>query len=300
MSNEENDVKSEIIIEQEQNEELGKNNSNDNSFNENLIQELKTKNIYIINKNYESIIQQILEYLHNNSNPVDKKLEIIKYLEDLFTKVNFNSEIFLQKSKKLNLNIYQVIINQCISNNKENKEYLNELKELFLLLLSQITFDREIYHYLLSFIINYINKCNNNIEDNNNFNAEQLSIILLLLQLYYQSVQSVDEPYNYYYFNGDSDTFINLDLKNNSNFNKKYYNCNEINFLLFIKLIPNNIVQNIYPELSSKIIDIYLKSNEDKESKKHKNIIISIDKDYFLCTNYTSKNLVKLPENKLI
>ena len=300
MSNEENDVKSEIIIEQEQNEELGKNNSNDNSFTENLIQELKTKNIYIITKNYESIIQQILEYLHNNSNPVGKKLEIIKYLEDLFTKVNFNSEIFLQKSKKLNLNIYQVIINQCISNNKENKEYLNELKELFLLLLSQITFDREIYHYLLSFIINYINKCNNNIDDNNNFNAEQLSIILLLLQLYYQSVQSVDEPYNYYYFNGDSDTFINLDLKNNSTFNKKYYNCNEINFLLFIKLIPNNIVQNIYPEISSKIIDIYLKSNEDKETKKHKNIIISIDKDYFLCTNYTSKNLVKLPENKLI
>ena len=73
--------------------------------------------------------------------------------------------------------------------------------------MSQITLDKETYHYIFSFIINYINKCNNNYgynndnniqnQDNNfNLTSEKLSRILQLLQIYYQGMQTVDEPYN--------------------------------------------------------------------------------------------------------
>ena len=296
MSNEENNKDTKLIQETKETQDSLRNNTINETSSENIIQEIKTNNEYIITKNSEKIIPQLLIYLQNNSNQVSNKLEILKYIEDLFTKVNFNSEIFLQKSKKLELNIYQVIINQYVTNHEENKEYLLELEQLFVLLLSQITLDRETYHYLFSFIINYINKCNNNIENNNIFNSEQLSRILLLLQLYYQSVQRVDEPYNYFYFNGDPDTYINIDLKNNFNYNQKYSNYQEINILFFIKLLPNNIVQNINPEIPYKILDVYI----DKENNKQKNIIINIDKNNFLSTNYTSKNLIKLPENKMI
>ena len=58
------------------------------------------------------------------------------------------------------INIFKIIINQYIIYNDE--EYLNELKQLFILLISQISLDKDTYHFILSFIINYINKCNNN------------------------------------------------------------------------------------------------------------------------------------------
>ena len=121
-------------------------------------------------------------------------------MQNLFTKVNFNSEIFLQKCEQLN--IFQIIINQYIISDNKDQEYQSELKELFILLLSQISLDKETYHYLFSFAINYINKYNNdNItnDDINNFNSEHLSKILLLLQLYYQTVQTFEEPYNYFF-----------------------------------------------------------------------------------------------------
>ena len=61
-----------------------------------------------------------------------------------------------------------------MSNNIDDEyNYRNELSELFNILLIQVTFDRESYHYILSFLLKYINEKNNklkikeNEEDNN-------------------------------------------------------------------------------------------------------------------------------------
>ena len=56
---------------------------------------------------------------------------------------------------------------------------MRELKDLFIILLSNITFDKDNYRYIFSFLINYINKCNNNAylnenqENNWNLNSER-------------------------------------------------------------------------------------------------------------------------------
>ena len=156
MSIEENNYNEIKIIEENNNCEdstLWSSKSNLNS--EDIIEDIKSSEINIINKNSESIIIKSLDYLINISNPVSNKIIIIKFLENLFTNVNFNSEIFLKSSKKLDLNLFQIIINQYITNpnNEKNDEYLLELKALFILLISQITLDRESYHYIFSFII---------------------------------------------------------------------------------------------------------------------------------------------------
>ena len=61
-----------------------------------------------------------------------------------------------------------------MSNNLDDEyNYRNELSELFNILLIQVTFDRESYHYILSSFLKYINEKNNklkikeNEEDNN-------------------------------------------------------------------------------------------------------------------------------------
>ena len=295
--NEENN-NNETLIKEESEIFINDNNIN-NITSEDIINEIASlKRINLISKNSKSKFQDLLLYLKNNENPINNKLLILKYMENLFNKVEYNSEIVSKKYNKIN--IFKIIINQYIIYNDE--EYLNELKQLFILLISQISLDKDTYHYILSFIINYINKCNNNyINDDNNFNSEQLSKILLLLQLYYQGIQTINEPYNYFYFNGDNDTYILVDFKNNDNFNKKFSNESEINLLLFIKLIDNNIIKEINGEINFTILDVYLKNKENKESKKEKNnISFKINKDYYLTTNFTSENLVKLPENKMI
>ena len=276
------------------------NNKEDDSFSENIIQEIKSNEIYLIKKDMESKIPELLAYLNNKSNPISNKLIIIKYMRNLFIKVKFNSEIFKKASEELN--IFKVIINQYIINKKEEEEYLKELKDLFFLLLSQITLDKETYHYIFSFIIDYINKCNNNITKNdiNIFDSEQLSKILLLLQSYYQGIQTIEEPYNFFYFNGSSDTYIKINLRHNDNFVKKFKNINEINILLFIELPSKDTIKEINEEINYEIININLKKKDDKEEIREKNISIGIDKNNFLITNFTSKSLVKLPENKII
>ena len=301
-SNEVNDNNNKEISENNINSEpilISPNNNETDSLSENIIQEIKSNEKYLITKDIESKIPVLLTYLKNKSNPISNKLIIIKYMRNLFTKVKFNSEIFKKASEKIN--IYKIIINQYIIN-KQEEEYLKELKDLFLLLLSQITLDKETYHYIFSFIIDYINKCNNNIaiNDNNIFDSEQLSKILFLLQSYYQGIQTIDEPYNYFYFSGNSDTYIKIDLKHNDNFIKKFKNINEISFLFFIELLPRDIIKETNQEINYELININLKKKDDKGVKKEKNILISIDKDNFLITNFTSKNLVKLPENKMI
>ena len=115
----------------------------------------------MISKNFETKIPDIFAYLQSDSNSYSNKLLIIKYLENIFTKINFNSAIFYSKisnNDKKKLNLFQVIINQYVTCPTEKMDYLTELNNIYTLLLSQVTLDKDAYHYIFSFIINFINK----------------------------------------------------------------------------------------------------------------------------------------------
>ena len=66
--------------------------------NNNFFESLIDNNIFIISKSFEQTIPDILSYLYNKSNLTINKIEIVKYLQMLFLKININSEIFLRKS----------------------------------------------------------------------------------------------------------------------------------------------------------------------------------------------------------
>ena len=307
-----NGVNNKQIVEKALNEDSSiLSNSTNTSFSENLIQDinsLKSKENFIISKTFEAKIPELLSYLQNESNSTTNKLLIFKYLESLFMKISYNSEIFANKysNDKEKLNLFQIIINQYITSPNDKEDYIRELKGLFSLLISQITLDKETYHYIFSFLINYINKCNNNgysneniiqtpDNNNNNFNltSEQLSRILQLLQIYYQSMQTIEEPYNYFYFNGESDSSITILNKENRNNNSKILNLEEpLNILMFIKLFPSQIIKQQYPIINYKLLDIIFNT-------KKNNISIGIDKDNYLTTSFTSEKIIKLKENKI-
>ena len=202
--------------------------STSNSFTDSLIQDLsKIKNNFLISKGTEQKIVDILAYLQSDTNLASNKIPILKYLQSLFSKVDFNSEIFLRKfiNDKEKMNLYQIIIYQYVlytnpGNSKtEEENYRSELQSLFILLLSKVTIHRETYHYILSFLIYFINQKNisNNINkkknlSNNinndiqedypiiNINSEHLSRVLELLKNFYKYIQPYSETYNYNYF----------------------------------------------------------------------------------------------------
>ena len=206
-------------------EDSEKSNSTSNSFTDSLIQDLqRMKNIFIISKGLESKIVDLLSYLQSDTNLAINKIQIIKYLQSLFFKVEYNSEIFIRKfiNDKEKLNIYQIIIYQFVlytnpGNSKmEEENYRAELHNLFILLLSQITFEKEVYHYILSFLIDFINEkniikslnkkqnlsSNNDIQDEpiTNLKSEYLSRVLELLRIFYKYLQTYNEIPNYFFF----------------------------------------------------------------------------------------------------
>ena len=132
------------------------------SFSEPLTQDIsKNKNVYLIPKNIEQRLIEILSFLQSDSNSAKNKIQILIYLQSLFMQVEFNSEIFLRKTinDKEKLNLYKIIIQQYVfhtnpENTKEEEEnYRRYLLNLFLLLLSQVALEKDIYHYILYYFI---------------------------------------------------------------------------------------------------------------------------------------------------
>ena len=127
---------------------------------------LKEKNIYLFTEYFEEKIPEILSYLMESGNefPIANKIQILLYLKDLFNKVEFYPEIFLKKKTlKEKINIFEVIINQyIITNSEKEKDYLSELKNMFIFLLSKISLDKKTYKYIFSFLVNYLNNKKNN------------------------------------------------------------------------------------------------------------------------------------------
>ena len=286
------------------------NINNDSS--ESILQDInnfKNKNIVIISKDFEIKIPDILSFLQNNSNLAVNKIILVKYLQTLFLTIEINSEIFLRKlsSEEDKLNLFQIIIHQYISytnsSNSENDEntYRKELLELFNILLTQVTIDRESYHYILSFLLKYINEKNNiesrvnpNKEEQkieNNLTAEHLKRILILLEKFYQFLDESKLSLNYFFFSGEENSSITIQNKNSSKDNKKILNMDDnLCVLLFIKVFPSEYIKTLYTN------DFNLLELRFNEKNKDKNIFINIDIDNNLTTNFTSGSLAKLSE----
>ena len=223
------------------NEDSVMSNSTNNSFTDTLIQDItKNKNTFLISKaNNESKIVDILLYLQSDTNLAINKIPILKYLQSLFINVNYNSEIFMRKfiNGKERLNLYKIIIYQFVlytnpGNSKtEEENYRIELHDLFKLLLSQITVDKDTYKYIFSFLINFINEKNiaaavnkkKSIQNNNDlpdepiikFNSIHLTRILNLLNIFYTYLQAYNELPNYFFFSGESESNITIPNKEN-------------------------------------------------------------------------------------
>jgi hypothetical protein len=196
-------------------------NSTSVSNTESIIQDIsKNKNIYLITKSFEQRIVEILSYLQSDSNLASNKIIILKYLQTLFISVEFNSEIFSRKfiKEKEKLNLYKIIIHQYIFytnplNSKADEEnYRSDLQTLFLLLLSQITLEKDTYHYILSPLINYMNEkniseskkknCKNLIENEPTIilKEEHILRILVLLKYFYGYYKRTSDGLLNYFF----------------------------------------------------------------------------------------------------
>jgi hypothetical protein len=275
------------------------------SVTETITQEIsKIKNAYLIPKNIVQRIPEILSFLQSNNNTANNKIPILKYLQSLFLSVEFNSEIFLRKfivNEKEKLNLYKVIINQYIfySNNNNSKadeeNYRGDLQNLFLLLLSKMTLDKEIYHYILSPLINFINEKNilnlnkknlsgsNSSIDNDpginyNFKSEHLQRVLVLLKYfygYYKNGQSLSGIMNYLFFSGDSDSKIIIRNKDNPQENKKkLLNFDEtLCIMMFIKVLPSEYIKTIHQKIRYKLLEMNFVD-------KNQSVQINMNADY--------------------
>ena len=281
-----------------------------------IIQDItKGQNAYIIQKNIEQRITEILSYLQTDSNLANNKISILKYLQSLLFSVEFNSEILLRKTinEKEKLNLYKVIIQQYIfytniGNKKEDEEnYRSELQNLFLMLLSQVILDKDSYHFILSPLINFINRKNilnstkknsaggnSFIENDSNINLkpEHLKRVLLLLRYFYGYCNN-ECSINYFFF-CDSDSSITIPNKeNNLDKNKKILNLDEtLCVMMFIKVLKSEYIKASYPKINCKLFEMKFQDKKDP-------ICINIDMDNQLTSPTSTLPLIKLNENEM-
>ena len=269
--------------------------SDNNKISQNILQDilsLTEKNIYLITESFEEKIPLILSYLMEKDEEYssENKTQILIYLKDLFNKVEFYSEIFSRKkSAKEKMNIFEIIINQYITNT--SKEYLSELKNIFILLLSKVTLDRKTYKYIFSFFIDYLNK-----KSEFNLNSENVSKILELISLYYASIPQIKTENDYMYFNSVTNTDeYSIKIQNNKNNlyenkkNKLIFDDNSLNVLLFIKLVPKKIINVINSEHTTGLLELNF-------SDKSKNVSFNIDNENNLIMNNDTNESIKIKE----
>ena len=270
----------------------------------NDINELENNNISIISKSFENKIPEFLSFLLDNKNLATNKIKIVRFLQNLFIKNEMNSEIISRICifHNIQLNIYKIIIHEYLiykndSNQAEDEiSYRRELLVLFDILLTQLTFDRESYHYILSFLIHSLNVKNGNMDSSQEFNSnsELLNRILILLQKYYHPFDISKFYGNYFFFNGESESSVTIQNKQISKENKKIINLDDkIYFLFFIKTLQTEQIKTENDKTSYNIIKIKL-----NEKNKESEILLVIDNDNNLNINVSNCPIGKLLEKE--
>ena len=281
-----------------------------NNINQEIIEKINfyEKNISIITKEHESIISKMLTFLIENKNLAMLKIKIVKFLQNIFIKCEINSEIILRYSILNNnkLDIYKILIHEYIAYKNESNfiedeiSYRREILILLDILMTQLTFDRKSYHYILSFLINYLNVKNGNIEPKSDFviNSDILNRILILLEKYYHPFDISKFYGNYFFFNGDSETSIKIRNKMINKTNKRLLNLEEKLFiLLFIKVFPFDKSQfsndiNNFMILKFKLIE--------KNSENEITVNIDINNNLFVNNNKPLAKLLEKETNYLL
>ena len=243
------------------------------------IKEMDSKNICLLNN--ENIILDIYAYLQDKSLSQPNKKIILKYLSKCFDNIPTNIEFFLniELNKKC---IYHIIIYEYIINYNQ-KDYADELRNLFAIIVKHTSFNNLLYEYIISFISNYMNKKMLLLNDTKNinidqsyfkeeinvkeFNSNHLLAILELISNFFENGGDAKEPYNYFYFNGQKDENILIN------------NCNNI----------LDIKDSIYILLFMNVIDI--KFLEKFDSFSLVNIQLSNKKKINIYVSDKNKNL---------
>ena len=258
-----------------------------------LLEEIKdyqSKNIYIITKEIELKISSLLSILQREDFELEMKTPIIKYINLLIKNIPYNLGIILSKKSecKQKMNLYEIIIDQYIYTHKEKKEYIKLLKEIINSIFVRLSFNKDIYYYIFSFVSKFLDDKIHNIE--NNFNVYNFYQLLELIYWFYQSSDDED-PINYFYFNGESNAKITL--KNSSNELLKLDN--NLYILLFVKLINYDYISPIIEKNGSNnnIISNLLEVTF-KEAKKNFSININY-KDSGETTTPDNSNIINIP-----
>jgi len=257
---------------------------------EHLIEEIKnyqSKNLYIITKEIELKIPSFLTILQKKNYELEQKETVIKYLNSLIKNIPYNFEIILSKKSdcEQKMNLYEIIIDQYIYADKEKKEYIKLLAEIINTIFVKLSFNKDVYYYIFSYVSNFLDDKIHNI--NNNFNEYNFHQLLELIYWLYQSSDDED-PINYFYFNGESKAKITL--KNSKEDLLKLDN--NLYILLFVKLIEydyispiieknernNNIISNLlevnFKEAKNNFsININYKNNGEETPSDNSNII---------------------------
>ena len=284
--------------------------ADDNEFNpESLMEYIKekdTKNYYLINK--EKLIFNIFSYLQDKNQETSNKLVIVKYLIKSLSYIKFSTELLI--ANKINVKcLYHIIIYEYILN-YEQKEYCEELKNLFCILIKNTSYNKEIYKYIISYISNYINRKsllinNKNIDENSfeeeikDFNSNHLLSILELIKGFYENGGKTEEPFNYFYFSGYQNN--NITIKNNISLldlNKDIY------ILLYINLFNLDYIEKLDKmslmeiEFSNdKKVNINITSDNNNTGEDENCIALSYSS---FSTQLTNKVLVKINKNSKI
>ena len=210
----------------------------------NEVKKYESKQMYIITKEIDSKISNILSYIQNDENEIFNKIYVLNYLFSSIKNIPYNLELILAKKSnnlKQKMNLYEIIIHQFIYIDQNEKEYIQILKNLLMLIFKKMSYNKDIYRYIFSFLRRFLNEKNNNEKNNENyFNEYNYFKLLESLLLFYQSNED-DDPINYFYFNGEENT--NITINNTEN---NYLNLNtNIFLLLFVKLIDYSYISSI-------------------------------------------------------
>ena len=285
--------------------------ADENEFNpESLMEYIKekdTKNYYLINK--ENLIFNIFSYLQDKNQETSNKMIIVKYLIKSLSNINFTTELLIA-NKKNGKCLYHIIIYEYILN-YEQKEYCEELKNLFCILIQNTSYNKEIYKYIISYISNYINRKSlllnkNNIDENafeeeiKDFNSNHLLSILELIRGFYENGKITEEPFNYFYFSGYQNN--NITIKNNKSLldlNKDIYILLYINLfnLDYIEKFDKMSLMEIEFSNDKKVNINIISDNENNGGEDENSIALSYSS---FSTQFTNKMLVKINKNSKI
>ena len=233
----------------------------------NKVKTYEANNMYIITSEIDSNIPLILSYLQNDENEIQNKIQIIKYLHQLIKTIPYNLYLLLQKksnNENQKMNLYEIIMDQFIYTESKETDYFKEMEEILSSIFIKLQYNKEVYRYIFSYLRNFLNVKYNNEKSEKNFNQYNYKKLLKLIILFYQHNEDKDYPINYFFFNGEEDTNIIINNKEDNHLNIEY----SLYLLFFVKVIDYKYIscikdKNNEPISSSNLLKIKFKDKDD-------------------------------------